>query len=449
MGSRIELSAGRRSAAIVTTAATIVFILTLATGCGDTFRPVANPITQPGGDPAGVGNAIILAKNGNSPGTSSHIDVSGDTVVAVQSVQTDPRQATLVGGSVVVANYGVFGATPAVFGSLSIYPATAGPGASVATISVGDPSVPSTTNPKAAHAVFVHSTDNTNIYVAEQGEPGGPQDAVGIIPLSSTSGDAKDCSLPPQQAPCHITDASISNPTAIAQPVGSGKVYVANAGSGQVTIIDTATLAVTTKSPITVGTTPQAIVASADNNCLYVANKGSNSVSVISASSDTVAGTIAVGGAPTFLRFDNKLQRVYVVNNGGNSVSVINHAADCSATTATTVALGHSSPQSITVLADGSRAYVANTDGTVSVILTSSNTVKTFTGGANAVVAGPAAGIVSIGSSTDGAKVFVANNTGVISVIRTTDDSVIFQLMGTTGATKLPGAPSPQFVLMF
>jgi len=83
------------------------------------------------------------------------------------------------------------------------------------------------------------------------------------------------------------------------------------------------------------------------------------------------------------------------------------------------------------------------------VILTSSNTVKTFTGGANAVVAGPPAGIVSIGSSTDGAKVFVANSSGVISVIRTTDDSVIFQLMGTTGATKLPGAPNPQFVLMF
>ena len=112
MGSRIESHTGRRSAAVVTTAATIVFILILVTGCGDTFRPVANPITQPGGDPAGIGNAIILAANGASPGTASHINVSGDTVVAVQSVQTDPRQATLVGGSVVVANFGVLNAAP-------------------------------------------------------------------------------------------------------------------------------------------------------------------------------------------------------------------------------------------------------------------------------------------------------------------------------------------------
>jgi YVTN family beta-propeller protein len=424
MGSRIELSTRRRSAAVVTTAAAIIFMLTLVTGCGDTFRPVANPITQPGGDPSGVGNAIILAKNGTATGSSSHINVSGDTVAAVHDVGVNPVQATLLGSEVIVANQGS--------DNLTAYPVTAAGGTSVATVSL----------PVGSQPAFVHSTDNTNVYVAETGA-----NALGVIPLSTLGGDSQLCSVT-NQAPCHIT-TSISNPTAIAQPVGSGKVYVANAGSGQVTIIDTAALAVTAKSPIPVGTNPQAIVASADNNCLYVANKGSNSVSVINASSDTLAGTITVGGAPTFLRFDNKLQRVYVVNNGGNSVSVINHAADCSATTATTVALGHSSPQSITVLADGSRAYVANTDGTVSVILTSSNTVKTFSGGANAIVAGPAAGIVSIGSSTDGAKVFVANNTGVISVIRTTDDSVIFQLMGTTGATKLPGAPSPQFVLMF
>src|SRR5262249_19432723 len=118
MGSRIELFPGRRNAAVVTTAARIVFLLALVTGCGDTFRPVANPITQPGGDPAGVGDAIILAANANNPGTASHINVSGDTVVAVQSVQADPRQATIVGGLVFVADFGIFGATTAVPGVL-------------------------------------------------------------------------------------------------------------------------------------------------------------------------------------------------------------------------------------------------------------------------------------------------------------------------------------------
>jgi YVTN family beta-propeller protein len=466
----MHLFSRRPSAAALTTAATVVFILMLATGCGDTFRPVANPITQPGGDPAGVGDAIILAANfvapasGSTgvpaPGTAAHINVSGDTVTALQNVQTDPRQATLIAGSVVVANFGIQNATPPVFGSVSAYPENAGPGASVVTVSVGDPN-----SALAVHAVFAHSTDNTNIYVAEQSEVAGPlQDAVGIIPLGFLNGDAVDCSNPPHPAPCHITDASISKPVAIAEPVGLGKVYVANAGSGKVTVIDVPTL--TVKTTITVGSTPQAIIASADNNCLYVANQGSNNVTVINTSSDAAtAAPIAVGGGPMFLRFDNKLQRVYVVNKAGNSISIINHAADCSASTATTVAVGPG-PQSIAALADGSRAYVANSDGSVTVINTSSNTIKK-TIAANPAVPGMGVGatpkIVSIGSSTDGAKVFVANNgdpnpanfpgsyvPGSITIIRTTDDTVIFQLTSASNP-KLPGgaAASPQFVLMF
>jgi YVTN family beta-propeller protein len=451
MGFRSHSFTRRPKAAVITTAATIVFILFLVTGCGDTFRPVANPITIPGGDPAGIGDAIILASNGNQPGTSSHINVSGDTVVAIQNLQANPVHATIIGGSVVVANYGVFNAgPPAIFGSVSIYPESAGPGASVTTISVGDPNVPPPpANPKAAHAVYVHSTDNTNIYVAEQGEPGGPADALGIIPLSSITGDSQLCTTT-NQAPCHVIDGSIKTPVAIVQPPGSGKVYVANAGSGQVTIVDTATFLV--RNTITVGSNPQAMVISSDNNCLYVANKGSNSVSVFSTGSDTpTVGTITtgIGSGPSFLFFDKKLQRVYVANSGGNTISIINHAADCSASTSTSVPLGHSSPQSITALADGSRAYAANTDGTVSVILASSNTVKTFSGGANAVSAGSAANPVSIGSSTDGAKVFVANNSGIITIIRTSDDSVVLQFMGPNNPNKLPGAPNPNFVLMF
>jgi YVTN family beta-propeller protein len=247
-------------------------------------------------------------------------------------------------------------------------------------------------------------------------------------------------------------------------------VYVANAGSGKVTVIDVPTL--TVKSTIIVGSTPQAIIASADNNCLYVANQGSNTVTVINTSSDAAtAAPIAVGGGPMFLRFDNKLQRVYVVNKAGNSISIINHAADCSASTATTVAVGPG-PQSIAALADGSRAYVANSDGSVTVINASSNTIKK-TIAANPAVPGMGVGvvpkIVSIGSSTDGAKVFVANNgdpnpatftatsttpstyfPGSITVIRTTDDTVLFQLTSTSNP-KLPGgaSASPQFVLMF
>src|SRR5713226_80412 len=350
MGSRICSLCGSLSAAALTKAAAGVLMLVLLSSCGDTFRPVAVPIPQPGGDPAGLGNAIILSANGagTTPGTASHINVSGDTVTAVHDVGANPVHAILLGSEVVVANQGS--------DTLTAYLVTSAGGTSATTITL----------PAGSKPTFVNTTDNTNVYVAEQGT-----NAIGVIPLSTLNGDSQDCSLT-HQPPCHITDVSvsISSPVAIAQPLNSGKVYVANAGSGKVTVIDIATLAV--KTTINVGTNPQAIVASADNNCLYVANQGSNNVTVISTASDTAtASPIAVGPGPKFLLFNNKLQRVYVANNGGSTISIINHAANCSASTSTSVPLSHSSPESITALSDGSRVYVANSDGTVSVILTS------------------------------------------------------------------------------
>jgi YVTN family beta-propeller protein len=73
----------------------------------------------------------------------------------------------------------------------------------------------------------------------------------------------------------------------------------------------------------------------------------------------------------------------------------------------------------VTALANGSRAYVANSaDNTVSVITTSNNAVsKTITVGSNPV---------SIASSSDSTKVYVANRgSDTISIIRTTDDTIV------------------------
>ena len=412
MGSRICSLCGSQSAAALTKAAAGVLMLVLLASCGDTFRPVANPIPQPGGDPAGLGNAIILSANGvgTTPGTASHINVSGDTVTAVHDVGANPVHAILVGSEAFIANQNS--------DSLTVYLLTSAGGSSVTTITL----------PSGSKPTFVNTTDNTNVYVAEQGT-----NAIGVVSFASLTA-----------GPTPITDSSISAPVAIAELPNASKIYVANSGSGQVTVIDPATL--TVKTTINVGSPSSAIVASADNNCVYVANQN-NTVTVINTSNDTASSTLGVGVGPKFLLFDNKLQRVYVVNSGGNSVSVIAHSADCNSTllTTTPIPVG-SNPQSITVLSDGTRAYVANSgSNTVSVILTSSNTVKTFPAPhnpPNAIAVGTTP--VSIGSSTDGAKVFVANKgSGNVSVIRTSDDSVILTQPLT------PANSSPQFVLMF
>src|SRR5260370_38486677 len=100
MGSRICSLCGSLSAAALTKAAAGVLMLVLLTSCGDTFRPVAVPIPQPGGDPAGVGNAIILSANfaappSGTPGprapcTAAHLNPSADTLTAAHDVGIIP-----------------------------------------------------------------------------------------------------------------------------------------------------------------------------------------------------------------------------------------------------------------------------------------------------------------------------------------------------------------------
>jgi RHS repeat-associated protein len=83
-----------------------------------------------------------------------------------------------------------------------------------------------------------------------------------------------------------------NDPTALG--VGDGNIYVANSGSGTVSVIPIGAKSVS--ATITVGSDPDAVLVDGD---VYVANKGSNSVSVISGRS--VVQTITGVTAPTGL----------------------------------------------------------------------------------------------------------------------------------------------------
>jgi len=413
--------------------------LALLSGCGNNSRTMTsgNPVQQPGGNAPGADtmqSAIILSANATSTGTTSQLNVSGDLrsmniVGAIKHVGINPVHAAIIGTDVVVANQDS--------GTLSVYPVTAGSNAPVQTVML-----PSTIpNVADAQPVFVASTDKSNVYVAQRG-----RNSVEVVSLSTLS------------AIKEINDFSISGPDSIVQLPNGGDIYVANQGSNLVTVIDPVTLNVKTR--VSVGSIPSSVVASSDGNCVYVADQGTNDVVVIRTSDHVVRGRIGVGVGPTFLLFDPKLQRVYAVNTSGNSISIINHAADCSASSSTLVMVGIN-PQSITALSDGTRAYVASIDGVVTVINTSDNTVRK-----SIPVAVVVPGInpkVSIGSSADGTRVYVTSNgnpnlldfpanfsPGSIAVIGTSDDSVVFQLnsASTPPAPSLPGAPTPQFVLM-
>ena len=188
--------------------------------------------------------------------------------------------------------------------------------------------------------------------------------------------------------------------------------YVANSGSGTVSVIDTATDAVV--ATVTVGTSPDGVAVSPDGSRVYVASSGRGTVSVIDTATDTVAGTVNVGTFPVGVAVSPDGSRVYVANLGSGTVSVIDTATD---TVAGTVNVG-TSPVGVAVSPDGSRVYVANENSdTVSVIDTATDTV---------------AGTVNVGTfpvgvavSPDGSQVYVADDVGnTVSVIDTATDTV-------------------------
>jgi YVTN family beta-propeller protein len=79
-------------------------------------------------------------------------------------------------------------------------------------------------------------------------------------------------------------------------PDGS-KVYVANAASNNVSVIDTASNTVIATTPV--GAAPVGVAVTPDGSKVYVANSNSNSVSVIATPTNTVIGSpINVGTGP-------------------------------------------------------------------------------------------------------------------------------------------------------
>jgi len=379
-------------------AAVVVALLALIwLSCGNEFRPVASPIFPPGGDPQAQREAIAVNNAGGATGSTTHIDVSGDTTVASHTVGQGPVHAATVSGSPImfVANAGD--------DTLSAY-VTFSAGATPTTISLPIGSVP----------VFLNSTEVFRMYVANSG-----LNTVGVINTSTAQ----------------LTDTVPvgNNPVALAELPNRSKLYCANQNDGTVSVIDPVDKVVT--ATITVGAMPSFAVVNDTGAFVFVANYGDGTVSVIDTATDTVdplSGTLTVGAAPNFLFFDKSLRRVYVTNSGGNSVSIIRTDVDPRANPPVTVPVGMS-PLSVTALADGSRAYVANSgSANVSVINTSNNTVsKTIPVGTNPV---------SIASSSDSTKVYTANRgSDTISIIRTSDDTVV--------VTAPTTAPQPVWVL--
>ena len=107
--------------------------------------------------------------------------------------------------------------------------------------------------------------------------------------------------------------------------LGAPAAFVANFGSGTVSVVDLGTNAV--MATIGVGTNPHSVTLSPDSTTAYVTNNGSNNVSVIDTLTNAVITTIAVGAGPIGVTAPLG-GFIYVANQTDNSLSVIEAATN-------------------------------------------------------------------------------------------------------------------------
>ena len=448
--------------------ASLLLACLICTGCGDVFRPVANPIQGPTPNPRNYHFAVVASQNApGNPGSGMQIDVSGDTDVGVVSSGSTgiatpgqgPIHAALLGpsaGRVYVAN----GANDSV--STFTPASTVGSIGAVTTISL----------PTGSDPVFVHSTEAANMYVANSCPiPALAPACTGPNVAVINTGSNLVTNLIPVGA----------NPITLAETPDGKKLYSVNQGAASVTPINTVDGSV--GHAVSGFANPVWAVASLDSSQVFVLDQASGVVSAINTFTDVVVSTTQPAGpGANFMFLDGHLNRLYVTNPTSNTLSIYDVAvSNANGTPAVAPSLIATVPipvpaplAMVTALKDGSRAYVASSQlgscaaplptsdpcafTRVTVIRTSDNAViKSIAAAPVDIASAGLAGAqqacasarfpVSIASSLDSSRVYVANCfAGNTSIFRTSDDTAVLNLISPVSAyTPVVGLqPPPQ-----
>lgn len=416
-------TARRRAQAL---AVGILFLVCVS--CGETYRPVANPVIPNPPTPAFTHIVTVLSDNGaNNPGASSTIDVSGDTVLAQAQVGLGPTYAALIPGPRIYV-------TNSLDDTVSVF--NAGNATPVITISL--PPVCGT--PPCSMPVFVGGTETTTVYVASS--------KAGIVSAIATSNNVV------------INTITVgTSPVALAETPDQQKIYVANQGTngsgGSVTPISTVDKSVVLNPPLANfgWVSPVWVVARSDSQRVYVLDQGSGLVVAIDPSFDAVVSSVSVGAGANFMAYDPKLNRIYVVNPVANTLTALDASSDALPATSVLVA----NPRSVAALPDGTRVYVSSaavSAGTVSskvTVLNSANlSVKTTIPltSVPAVCAVKTWAQLGVVAAADASRVYVGNcDAGNTAVIQTSNDALVLQMPAPVSAQPPPkpgGTPPPQ-----
>lgn len=411
----------RSAARLALTVAGMVSVI----GCGSTYRPVVTAINPvgPAAQPQKYAVAVSSSPDPKLPGLVTLVDFSGDTVLITANVGVGPYYLVLDAS-------GTTGYTlnsDATVTSFDISPSLQTKDVLQTTLLAG----------AAPASVFAQGA---NTYITEPG-----RNAIAQLKGSPL---ALQQELP--VAPNAVYVAGVS---------GAPRVYAISQGTagsnGQVAAIETVSNTISTT--LTVGRGPVYGVMTADGKRAFIMNQTDGTVSVINAQTNQLdvlpsgsTNPIPVGASPLWADLAPTRSELVVVNagNGTNSIgslsiiniplcSVVSLPANPNCSTSNpvdavgfgqvlaTVPVGHN-PAMVSILQDGTRAYVANyADSTVSVVNLTTNTVT-----ATIPVVGRPIYIAATQGTPTG-KVYVVsadtvapNRNSVMTVIRTDTDSV-------------------------
>ncbi|MFE2225351.1 IPT/TIG domain-containing protein [Streptomyces kronopolitis] len=224
---------------------------------------------------------------------------------------------------------------------------------------------------------------------------------------------------PRPAAPPPVVTVPVGNgPVSVVISPDGGRAYVTDYGSSAVSVLSTATKAVTATIPVAAG--PWGAAVSPDGRRLYVASLGAGTVSTIDTATNAVIGTVEHMGNPVELAVTPDGAHLFVACQSLNAVRVIDTAGN-TVTEEIPVGMG---PRSLLITPDGSRAYVGKEAvNTISVIDTAAYAVIDELTGFHF----PRSSAVT----PDGRRLFVPNYGGnTVDVLDTATGTVLASLPG-------------------
>jgi YVTN family beta-propeller protein len=214
---------------------------------------------------------------------------------------------------------------------------------------------------------------------------------------------------------------------------GSDKLYVANSNTGTVLVVDLLTGDVV--NTITVGTNPDIIAMTPNDEYAYVTDYGGSAVSRITLATNTTTDTISGITDPTGVTISPDGKYAYVVGINSGTVDVISVPSDAIANSVLVGSGLYLWGDAITP--DGTQLYIGNgrgsgTPGYVYMMYTSNDVV------ASSVQAGYGTGPIAV--TPDGDYVWATNYWGgTVTVINTATQTV-------TDSILLPSGAGPEWL---